>query len=231
MRRAAATAWREREDRLLISRFLPEGLAGEVVRGGDAAEIGERHACLLSVDIRGSSILARQFPTAQTVEWLLAFRRVVHQAVTWRHGVVDKYLGDGVLALFLEGPPQKQAEDALAAARAVAVHLGALNVERTGRGEPPLRTIISLHCGTVVAGVFDDGHRAEFTVLGLPMNALPRIERRAKEVDADVVASLPFLETLPRALHNGLGIEPLASGESSSDLPHVAVLRFGTSIH
>jgi class 3 adenylate cyclase len=222
MRRATEAAWREREDRILVSRFLPEGIAGRVVRGGEAAE---RHACLLSVDIRGSSSIGRDYAAAQTVAWLLTFRRIVHEAVSWRRGMVDKYIGDGVLALFLAGTPGAQAEDALAAARAVAVHLDAWNIERHRTGDPPLRTIMSLHGGTVLAGVFDDGHRAEFTVLGAPMNALSRIERRAKDAGVDVVASLSFIELLGPALRTELRVRPLAAG-GEADLPDLGVLSF-----
>lgn len=213
MRRAAATAWREREDRLLISRFLPMGVAGDVLRGAVAVKAAERHACILSIDIRGFSALSRDYPAKRTVFWLLAFRRIVHQTVSWHSGVVDKYMGDGVLALFLEGEPANQAENALAAARAVATRFETINIERLRRGDPPLRTIMALHCGEVLAGVFDDGHRAEFTVLGPPMNALSRIERRGKEADVDIVASLAFLDALPALTRCDLGGERLTIDE------------------
>ncbi len=47
--------------------------------------------------------------------------------------------------------------------------------------------------GFVLAGVFDDGWRAELTVLGTPMNELSRIERRAKDRDIDTIASIAFI--------------------------------------
>lgn len=226
MRRASAAAWRERENRLLVSRFLPEGVAGDVVRGGDAIEVNRRHACLLSIDIRGSSAMARDYSADRTVSWLLAFRRIVHDLVSSHRGIVDKYLGDGVIALFLEGAPQRQAADALAAARAAVLHLDAWNLERTRNGEPPLATIVALHGGNVLAGVFDDGRRAEFTVLGPAMNALPRIERRAKDAGVDVVASLPFLDLLPPSARDTLRLERLPPSEDA-DLPDLAVVSFG----
>ena len=224
MRRAASAAAQERDDRLVLSRFVPEGLAGDIVRGEDSVEIARRHACLLSVDIRGSSLLARDYPSASTVAWLLAFRRIVHEAVTAHGGVVDKYLGDGVLVLFLKGEPPTQARDALAAARAAAEKLGTWNAERGRRDEPRLRTIMSLHAGEVLAGVFDDGCRAEFTVLGEPMNELPRIERRAKEADADVAASMSFVELLPPPCDAEMRIERLAS--NAGEAPALVLLSF-----
>ena len=224
MRRAAAAAAQEREDRLVLSRFVPEGLAGDIVRGEDSVEVAKRHVCLLSVDLRGSSSLAREYPSASTVAWLLAFRRIVHEAVTAHSGVVDKYLGDGVLVLFLQGDAPTQARNALAAARAAAEGLRTWNAERGRRGEPGLRTIMSLHAGEVLAGVFDDGCRAEFTVLGQPMNELPRIERRAKEADADVAASSGFLDLLRPAARAGLGGERLET--ETGDAPDITITVF-----
>ena len=69
---------------------------------------------------------------------------------------------------------------------------------------PPLRVIVALHTGEVLAGVFDDGLRAEFTVLGPAMNALSRIERRAKEDDLDLVASKRFVRLLEQSAYPDL---------------------------
>jgi hypothetical protein len=71
-----------------------------------------------------------------------------------------------------------------------------------------------------LAGVFDDGLRAEFTVLGAPMNALPRIERRAKEKNVDVVAS--FLDRLPPTIRSEIAIDLLPTGEDAE--PEIAVV-------
>jgi adenylate cyclase len=156
MRSAAAAALRAGEERLMLSRFLPDGVATEVVRTGGTASVAERHATLLSVDLRGSSALARAYPPALSVAWLLDFRRLVHDAVATHGGVVDKYVGDGVLALFLDGDAGEQAGQALAAAEAMLDTLTALNRERSRAGCPTLRVIAALHCGPVLAGVFDD---------------------------------------------------------------------------
>ena len=228
MRRAAAAAWHERKDRLLISRFLPEGVAADVIRGDHSVDIAERHGCILSVDIRGSSKIARDYPASETVAWLLKFRRIVHDAVSWRHGIVDKYLGDGVLVLFLSGSPQEQAEHAVAAGRTLETQVRAWNFERLAKGEPPLRVIVALHAGRVLAGVFDDGHRAEFTVLGSCVNALPRIERFAKEANVDAAASLAFLDLLTPATRAEVTGKRLLHGDP--DLPEIATLHLWKSV-
>ena len=228
MRHATTSALRAQEERIILSRFLPAGVASEVVRAGGTASVAERHATLLSVDLRGSSAIARAYPHAVSVGWLLEFRRLIHDAVSVHGGVIDKYVGDGVLALFLGGDQAEQAAKALSAVEAAFRNLATLNDERGHAALPPLRIIAALHCGPVLAGVFDDGRRAEFTVLGPVMNDLSRIERRAKEEDRDVVASADLLRWLPRTELDRVGTLALAARQPT--LPRLFVLFPGLDL-
>jgi len=104
MRIASSDVLRARLDRMLLSRFLPEGVAADVVREGETvARVTERHACLLTLDLRGFSVLTRKRPSAGVIAVLMRFRRLVHDAVSANGVIVDKYVGDGVLALSWTG--------------------------------------------------------------------------------------------------------------------------------
>jgi adenylate cyclase len=224
-RRAASAAMRAREDRFTLARFLPQGVALDVIRGGDAAKISERHACLVAIDLRGSSEMARTRPSADVVRWLLEFRRTIHDCVSANGGIIDKYVGDGVLALFLGGTAESQAEETLLAVRSMIDDLAVWNARRGQDAEPELRMIVSIHSGRVLAGVFDDGRRSEFTVLGPAMNDLARIERKAKEADVDVVASADFMDLVAEPLRIMLNAVPLDVGiGSEAELPPLFVL-------
>ena len=225
MRRAAASTMRAREQRVMLSRFLPAGVASEVVRTGGTAGIAQRHATVISVDLRGSSALAREHPPGEVVEWLLDFRRLVHDAVTEHGGIIDKYIGDGVLALFLDGDEDLQAARAVSTAESIFGRLRLLNERRRTSGQPPLRIIAALHCGQVLAGVFDDGRRAEFTVLGPVMNDLSRIERRAKEADLDLVVSGDVLRGLAPEVAGRMSLRALAPPTQARALPALYSLR------
>lgn len=217
-------AWRER---LLLARFLPAGI--ETVASDPTGAVSERRATVLAVDLRGSSELARMQPPARFVAWLLEIRALVHDAVTASGGIVDKYVGDGVLALFLEGDAERQARNALAAVEAIVGSVADLNVRREGRGLPPLRTITSVHAGRVLAGVFDDGRRAEFTVLGPCMNDLSRIERRAKEANSDVVVSADILQALAPDGWRRWTMRRLAPPSQSRALPELFSLQLAST--
>ncbi|NBJ13935.1 adenylate/guanylate cyclase domain-containing protein [Microvirga arsenatis] len=201
-----------------ISRFLPEGVASEVARGDEAAEAAERHACLLLVDIRGFSALIQSRPSHEVIGDLMVFRRFVHEAVSRHNGIFDKYLGNGVLAVFLCGTPERLAAQAFEAACDPAP-IGYLE-------EPRGRTIrcsrhYDTHCGFALAGVFYDGERAEFTALGPAMNALPRMERRSKEANIGVVMSKRFLCLLPPSIRTLIDTRPVERRPGDEQLPDI----------
>lgn len=221
MRRAAVSTLRAWQERLILSRFLPSGVASRVVRADGTEAVAERHATLLSVDLRGSSSLARSHSAADLVKWLLSFRALVHDAVTANGGIIDKYIGDGVLALFLAGNGPQQAANAMAAVQAIFASLTELNGQREVKGVPKLRIIVAIHCGDVLAGVFDDGRRAEFTVLGPCMNDLSRIERRAKEADCDAVVSADVAAMLDASQREDMALRKLSPPTQAASLPEL----------
>ncbi|NBJ13590.1 adenylate/guanylate cyclase domain-containing protein [Microvirga arsenatis] len=227
MRQALLGELKAQRERAYFARFVPRGLGIDILRTGQRKQLRDRHVCLMAVDIRGFSILTRRHDPADVLTWLLDLRAVVNGIVTARHGLVDKYIGDGVLALFLEGTANAQASNALAAALDIRAHLDQWNAQRNQVGLPSLRLITTLHAGDVLAGVFDDGLRAEFTVLGPAMNALSRIERRAKEEGHDLVASKRFVRLLNQQALTQLHRDRLPRRSTDRDLPDVMAIWEG----
>ncbi|WP_019906286.1 adenylate/guanylate cyclase domain-containing protein [Methylobacterium sp. 77] len=218
---AVATTFRLERERLMLTRFVPAAVAEDLAQGGDPGEVQERHACLFALDIRGFSALTRTRPPQQVFEVLMEMRALTHRAVTERGGIIDKYIGDGVLAQFLVGPPQAQARAALTCAEAVQLRLTALNRRLANKALPTLRVTIALHAGDVLVGVFDDGHRAEFTVLGPAMNTLARIEARAKAADLPIAISEDFRDLLAGSGASGLNWIPAAVEDSGASGPRL----------
>jgi adenylate cyclase len=219
---AITTALRMERERTSLARFVPRRVAGELAEsGGGIGTVQSRHACLFGLDLRGFSAFSRNHSQEEVVRALLDVRALTHVAVTEHGGIVDKYVGDGILAQFIIGRPQAQAQAALACARIIQARLDALNRERHDEGRPQLRVTLALHAGEVLVGVFDDGHRAEFTVLGTAMNRLARIEARAKAAEVPVAASDDVVRLLSPTVRSSLAF----SGMPPSDCPDTRDMR------
>ncbi|PJI52872.1 adenylate/guanylate cyclase domain-containing protein, partial [Methylobacterium radiotolerans] len=141
------------------------------------------------LDIRGFSRLSREHPPEAMVTALLAVRAAAQAAVAEQGGLVDKYIGDAVLVQFVVGHPRRPGARGARLRPVDPRPDRALNAARTREGLFPLRVVVALHAGDLLVGVFDDGVRAEYTVLGPAMNALARIETRAKAAEIELAAS------------------------------------------
>ncbi|MET3785471.1 adenylate/guanylate cyclase domain-containing protein [Methylobacterium radiotolerans] len=211
LRAAVARALRMEHERSQLARFVPDTVALDLAAedGDSGLGIHRRHACLMILDIRGFSRLSREHPPEAMVTALLAVRAAAQAAVAEQGGLVDKYIGDAVLVQFVVGHPDAQARAALACALSIHDRIAALNAARTREGLFPLRVVVALHAGDLLVGVFDDGVRAEYTVLGPAMNALARIETRAKAAEIELAASGDFLDLLGGVLPAGIRAVPV----------------------
>lgn len=142
----------------------------------------ERHAAVIFVDIIGSTRLVTSRPAVEVVELLNRFFAVVVDEVDHHHGLVNKFEGDAVLAVF--GAPvslDNPEEEALAAARGMA--------ERLRAEVPECQAGIGVAAGVVVAGNVGAKERFEYTVIGGPVNEAARLCELSKSVDGHLVAS------------------------------------------
>lgn len=115
-----------------------------------------------------------------------------------RHGgMVDKFMGDGMLAVF--GAPEplaNHADSGLRAAAAIVAAMETLNGKRAESGQAPVRVGVGIHSGLVVTGCLGSGARLEFTVIGDTVNTAARLEALTKERGVEILASD---ETMRRA--------------------------------
>lgn len=142
----------------------------------------ERDAAVIFVDIIGSTELVTSRPAVEVVELLNRFFDVIVDEVDKHHGLVNKFEGDAVLAVFGAPVSLDNAEaEALAAARAMARRLRA-EVPECDAG-------IGVASGQVVAGNVGAKERFEYTVIGEPVNEAARLCELSKKVEGHLVAS------------------------------------------
>jgi adenylate cyclase len=166
-----------------VGRDVAEAAAlGDVELGGET-----RVVSVLFVDLIGSTALATERDPSEVVELLNRFFAVVVEEVSRHDGLVNKFIGDAVLAIF--GAPvelEDHASKALAAACAMA--------KRLADEVPDLEAGIGVATGEAVAGNVGDESRFEYTVIGDAVNAAARLTELAKEVDGHVLASWEAVE-------------------------------------
>jgi adenylate cyclase len=160
-------------------------LAGKVSLGGESLEVS-----ILFTDIRSFTTISERMDPQQLVGLLNEYFTEMVGIVMQEDGVVDKYIGDAIMAVF--GAPVPKAEDPVNAVRAAVRMrraLVGLNRSLEGRGMPALRTGIGIHTGVVVAGNIGSEQRMEYTVIGDPVNVASRLETSTKELGVDVLVS------------------------------------------
>jgi adenylate cyclase len=169
----------------MTSAVLEHLLAGKVALGGESLEV-----TILFTDIRSFTTISEKMDPQQLVGLLNEYFTEMVGIVMQEDGVVDKYIGDAIMAVFGAPVPKKQdAANAVRAAVRMRRALAELNVRLTARGLPPLRTGIGIHSGEVVAGNIGCEKRMEYTVIGDAVNLASRLESSTKDLGVNVLIS------------------------------------------
>ena len=155
----------------------------------------ERELAVLFCDLRGFTRRAEDWLPFDTVFLLNRYFEVVGEAVESAGGYLDKFIGDGALALFGLGSGAEVAcRQALAAAAGVSRGLHALNADLAADLGGPLRIAMGIHVGPAVVGDMGYGAAVGLTAVGDGINVASRLEGEAKDRDVEAVVSTAVLE-------------------------------------
>ena len=160
-------------------------MSGKVELGGASIPV-----TILFTDIRSFTTISEKMDAQALVGLLNEYFTDMVGIVMEEDGVVDKYIGDAIMAVF--GAPVPKKDDPIHAVRAAVrmrqalVHL---NERLKERGIAPLRTGIGIHTGVVVAGNIGSEKRMEYTVIGDPVNLASRLESSTKDLGVAILIS------------------------------------------
>jgi class 3 adenylate cyclase len=178
--------------RATLGRFLPEHLVEQAYRDPLAllAEARSVEAAVVVTDLRGFTSLAETMPPGRVLDFLSDLQGRLAEVVRRHGGTVDKFLGDGMLAVFgaLDVHPAPSAA-AIRAAREMVETVAEIDAARRAEGLPGTALGVGVHAGPLVAGCIGSGARLEFTVLGDTVNTASRLQDLSKELGAPIVAS------------------------------------------
>ena len=206
------TAVREEAAGREIKRFLSRGVAEQISMSDELIEAGhaaERAAAIMMIDIRGFTPFSTTVPPAEVVRMLTSFHARIVPIVQANSGVVDKFLGDGVMVTFGAVAPSKSAAaDALRALDAILEEALAWQRSLAGLGlKTPLHVNAAVASGTVVFATLGDATRLEYTVIGEAVNLAAKLEKHNK---AEKTRALLPAATLKEARAQGYepAVEP-----------------------
>lgn len=134
-------------------------------------------ATIVLADIRGFTALTESLPTETVITLLNRYFTTMACVVQRRGGVIDKFMGDAVMALF--GVPEHRPDDllrAIACAVEMQLALAELNQQAEACGEPRLFAGVAVNTGPVMAGSFGCREHSEYTVIGDTVNVVARME-------------------------------------------------------
>lgn len=177
-----------------LSRFFSPLVVSALQAEDVSMDLKRRDAAVMFVDLRAFTRFTETAELDALAELLAEYRQQVTGAVFDWGGTVDKFIGDGVMAVF--GQPSPSPDDADRALRC-ALQLNDVLTQWSRRrqrdGEVALDAGIGLHFGPVIGGVLESGCHNEFTVFGDTVNVAERLERLTKSLGASVVVSASLL--------------------------------------
>lgn len=192
----------------LLGRNVSPEIAAELIRRPAALGGEEREVTVLFTDIRGFTSLSESTAPTAILEFLNEYFSEVTRVIEAHSGVVDKYIGDAVMAVF--GAPlelENHAEKAVECARALRGALREFNARREAVGLNAVHTGLGMTTGVVVAGVMGSETRHNYTFLGDVVNLAARLQDETKKFGVDSVISV---RTVERCRH-GAWFRPLGS--------------------
>jgi two-component system sensor histidine kinase ChiS len=135
----------------------------------------QRVMTVLFADIRGFTRMAEKLSPEQTFGFVNQYLSAMEPAISAHGGIIDKYVGDAIMALF-PGPPDAAVQAALDMFR----RLEAFNAERAGQGEPAVHIGVGIHTGSLMLGTVGARQRMDTTVISDAVNLAARVENLTK---------------------------------------------------
>ncbi len=199
-----AMAENERAIRRMFQKFVPKEILDKILHGSASGmEMVEelKTLTLINVDIRGFSKLSKTLGPQKTVYLLNAFFSVMGETVFKHHGIVDKYLGDGFLAIF--GAPVSSiadADNAITAALEMKNALETINATIAKELNVKLKIGIAIHTGEVVVGNIGFEMKMDYTVIGDSVNDVFRLQDMTRPYPNSILISEKTLKAARLAL-------------------------------
>jgi adenylate cyclase len=181
----------EKRMKSTMARYMDPGVADQLLASGGEALGGRSvEATVLFSDVRGFTTLSESLGPQGIVAVLNEYFTMMVDCIGRERGMLDKFIGDAIMAVF--GLPVAHGDDedrALKAAIAMLSELFAWNRRRVAAAQPPIEIGIGLNTDTIVSGNIGSPKRMDYTVIGDGVNLAARLESACKQYGANLLVS------------------------------------------
>jgi adenylate cyclase len=182
----------EKRVKATMARYMDATIAAQMVENADGYVLGgvSQPATILFSDIRGFTTLTEHLGAQGTVAFLNEYFEIMVEAITKQEGMLDKFIGDAIMAAF--GLPITHDDDEDRAVRAAISMIRGCwqwSEERVKRGDLPVDMGIGLNTDVVVSGNIGSAKRMDYTLIGDGVNVASRLESACKAYSARILIS------------------------------------------
>lgn len=181
----------EKRVRSTMARYMSKEVADQLLQAGEDVLGGrDQTVSVLFSDVRGFTTIAEALGARETVTMLNEYFTDMVDVIFENGGILDKYIGDAIMALFgapFTGPTD--ADNALATANQMLLCLAQLNARRAAEGKAPLEVGVGISTGDVIVGNIGSSKRMEYTVIGDNVNLASRLEGATKFYNTRILFS------------------------------------------
>ena len=181
----------EKRMKSTMSRYMDPGLADQILEGGEEILGGKSTvATVLFSDIRGFTTLTEELGAKGTVSLLNEYFTIMVDCIQKEGGMLDKFIGDAIMAAFGVPIPHEDDEDrAVRAAIGMIRALQVWNRQRANEGKKPVEMGVGLNTDTIVSGNIGSPKRMDYTLIGDGVNLASRLESLCKQYHASILIS------------------------------------------
>jgi adenylate cyclase len=211
LRRAFVNTLRSLEERRnivdLFGQHVSQAVVDQLLARKADAKSEVREVCVMFLDVRNFTAFAENRSPEEVVDYLNSLFAFMIDSVNAHHGIVNKFLGDGFMAVF--GAPLSDGKDCRHAVDASMEILGRLDAAVGGGALPETMVGIALHAGPAVVGNVGSAMRKEYTVIGDVVNVASRVESLNKEFGSRLLVTDRVWEASGKPVEGAVAKKPL----------------------
>jgi adenylate cyclase len=210
---------RELKIRNIFQKYVPKDVIEGIFRNPEQMLVGEsRILSILFSDIRDFTTISEKMMPDDLVNSLNRYFTVMVDIIMSHGGIVDKYIGDAIMAFF--GAPIKHEDDAMQSVLAGLEMVEALegfNKSQAAAGKPTFRTGVGINYGVVTVGNIGTEKKMDYTVIGDMVNLASRLEGQTKMYHQSIIISeslqMKVKENLPCRLLDKIAVKGKSQGQ------------------